>query len=62
MVAGTNNGDLYLWKLNFDAIKYHSATSSSGEWIEQYKPYRKSLQNVLFSASNAHLMMASSEG
>jgi WD40 repeat protein len=61
LAAGTNTGDLYLWRMNFGSIRKRRPEGVFS-WFNSFKLHKKSIYSMKFSPTGDFLMTASSDG
>lgn len=43
VAGGTNHGEIYLWRVNFSAMRQRMSHVEHAEWIGSFKVHKKSI-------------------
>jgi len=61
VAGGTNHGEVYLWKVNFSAIRQRKVDGHY-HWINAFKVHKKANHYLEFNKSGDILMTGSADG
>ena len=61
LAGGTNHGEIYLWKINFQAIRQRKSEGHY-QWINSFKLHKKANHYVEFNSAGDILMTGSADG
>lgn len=61
MAGGTNHGEIYLWKVNFAAIRSRKIDGHYS-WVNSFKVHKKSIHNIQFNPAGDMLLCGSADG
>ena len=61
LAGGTNHGEIYLWKINFQSIRQRKSEGLY-HWVNSFKVHKKANHYVEFNASGNILMTGSADG
>ena len=62
VIGGTNAGEFFIWRVNFNAIRQRLTTVEHFEWIGSFRVHKKGIHQLAFSADGSVLLSGSGDG